>query len=139
MTYSTPLIGRFKTFKGDPPIFLGRILGRLGTPITRGDITSIAYTAIDVTTLEVLDTGTIDPLDVLFDQLITPEDDPRAPDEEGYNFLWEPDEAVLAPYNEGISKIEIKFTPEEGNPFHLIFRGETIGLLSDPDDEESSS
>lgn len=107
--------------------WMARVTGSDGNDVQQSDIDSISYSVYDLgDTSSPTATGTLDVLDVVFDTLQT--DSRWSKDSTGYNFGWNVPSSVFAEGNKTY-RIEVKFTPFDGEAFHLVRDVPTVTLL----------
>jgi hypothetical protein len=121
---------------------MARILGNLGTPITRASIASITYNVQDLNTLLSTGNGVLTPANVIFDSL--QQNDPRWDKDSavrsgkdgqwGYNFLnlfsrtlfpaFDVDNTTSPPtVKPHRYRIDVTFVPVSGENFLAMFEG----------------
>ncbi len=121
---------------------IARILGNLGTPITRATIASISYVLTDLTNGLTSGSGTFTVATVVFDNLVQNDprwtaDSPQVPGKDGrtgYNFLatipaadfsaTQLTGAPAPPWQPPLPRkwqVDVHFTPVSGEPFVVPF------------------
>lgn len=99
-----------------------------GEAVQQADISSIAYSVWDITDTSSPSetaTGTLTVANVIYDTLQT--DSRWSKGGDGYNFLWEAP-STLFPDGSKTYRLEIKFTPSAGEPFHGVYEIQTKNL-----------
>ncbi len=107
---------------------MARVEGTDGANIQQADVSSIAYSVYDITTLgssSEATSGSLTVSDVVYDTLQT--DNRWDRDTTGYNFRHDVAAATLAAGGK-IYRAEYKFTPASGEAYHVVFEIKTKNL-----------
>lgn len=123
-----PSIHRAQAFEDSGISLMARIVGVNSTNITQAELSSVSYSVYDTASPStglvvgsVLTTSA-----VVFDTLQTPA--AWNTDVTGYNFRYDVASTEL-PAGSKKYRIEFKFTPASGQPFHTAWEISTIDLL----------
>ena len=91
---------------------MGYVQGHDGAAITQSDITSIAYSVVDIRKPSVtVASGSLDETEVVYDTLQT--DARWTKDDTGYNFAWAAP-ITIVPEGGKTYQVEVEFTPASG-------------------------
>lgn len=114
-------------FEDSAAICMARVLGNAGTAITQADIDSITCKVYDLAdTASAVDEPTVTVSNAVFDALQT--SDPRwTEDDTGYNFLFVVP-ATAFPEGGKEYRVEFKFSPASGEPFHYAVTITTLAI-----------
>ena len=121
-------------FEGTSPSLMARVVGSDGAAIVQADVASIAYSLWDLDdTSSVVNSGSLDAADVVFDTLQT-SDDRWTADSDGYNFLWQAAGSLFPAFDAAAGvdsktfRVEIVLTDTAGAQIVLVFKLELENL-----------
>ena len=125
----TPTIHKAEAFEDSGISLMARVVGAGSTAIAQAEFTSITYCVYDTAapSTAIISAGTsVTISDVVFDTLQT--DGRWTRDATGYNFRYDVGSSELPDGNKTY-RVEVKFTPSSGSPFHIGWEVKTKDLL----------